>query len=91
MLSEIGRGFNEIVVYKERIFSQMRQVLLFTLYAWFADVMSPYVYCRVMQLLDAASCPVVCGLQVDVPGVESFDLYPSPLPDLFLGAPLVRA
>lgn len=64
MLAQIGRGFSDIVVYKERICAQMT------------------------QLLGMASQPVLTNVELSLPGVKSVELYPFPLPDLFMGAPL---
>jgi hypothetical protein len=64
MLAQIGRGFSDVVVYKENIYQQM------------------------VQLLNMAAVPVMTDLELELPGVRNCELYPFPLPDLFMGAPL---
>lgn len=64
MLAQIGRGFSDVVVYKEKIFSQMN------------------------QLLNMAAVPVITNMMLELDGVENAEVYPFPLPDLFMGAPL---
>jgi len=64
MLAEIGRGFSDVVVYKEKIFGQVN------------------------QLLNVASEPVITNIGMKAPGVKSMDVFPCPIPDLFMGAPL---
>jgi len=54
-------------VYKERIFSQ------------------------IMQLLNMAAVPVLTGVTLEMSGIENVELYPFPIPDLFMGAPLTIA
>jgi hypothetical protein len=64
MLAQIGRGFSDVVVYKEKIFDQM------------------------LQLLNMAAVPVITNVQLSIAGVKGVELYPFPVPDLFMGAPL---
>jgi hypothetical protein len=55
------------VVYKERIYSQM------------------------LQLLNMAAIPVLTNVQLSIAGIKGVELYPFPIPDLFMGAPLTIA
>lgn len=64
MLSQIGSGFSDVVVYKEKIYEQM------------------------VQLVTMASVPVLTQCKLEVPGIKEVELYPFPVPDLFIGAPL---
>ena len=65
MLAEIGRGFDDVVVYRENIYRKMT------------------------RLLERASVPVLTNIELDMPGLDEVELYPFPIPDLFLNGPLV--
>lgn len=64
MLSTMGRGFSDVVVFKDNIFNQMSRLL---------------EMCRV---------PIIINTEVEIPGVTDLEIFPSPMPDLFLGSPL---
>jgi len=64
MLSNIGRGFSDVVVYSECIYEQ------------------------IVQLIEMAAVPVLTNVSLNVPGVSNLEVYPFPVPDLFMGAPL---
>eukprot|EP00456_Euglypha_rotunda_P021248 TRINITY_DN1829_c0_g1_i2.p1 TRINITY_DN1829_c0_g1~~TRINITY_DN1829_c0_g1_i2.p1 ORF type:complete len:319 (+),score=40.06 TRINITY_DN1829_c0_g1_i2:78-1034(+) len=49
------------------------------------------IYWQVSNLLRMASVPVLTNITLDMDGIESVDLYPNPVPDLFCGAPLQLA
>eukprot|EP00486_Rosalina_sp_Unknown_P002218 CAMPEP_0201575932 /NCGR_PEP_ID=MMETSP0190_2-20130828/21376_1 /ASSEMBLY_ACC=CAM_ASM_000263 /TAXON_ID=37353 /ORGANISM="Rosalina sp." /LENGTH=670 /DNA_ID=CAMNT_0048006147 /DNA_START=227 /DNA_END=2239 /DNA_ORIENTATION=+ len=66
MLSKLGRGFSDIVVYRERIYHKMD------------------------HLLRMANTPVLTDIEVGLKGDE-IEIYPFPIPDLFIGAPVVIA
>lgn len=36
-----------------------------------------------------ANCPVLTDVSIDIEGVEECEIYPFPIPDLFLGAPII--
>jgi len=38
--------------------------------------------------LNMAAVPVLTNITVQIPGVSGLELYPFPVPDLFMGAPL---
>jgi len=63
MLAEIGRGFSDVVVYKEKIYAQ------------------------IIQLLNMASVPILTNVGLKIAGIQA-ELFPDPIPDLFMGAPL---
>ncbi len=67
MLSQIGRGFSDVVIYKERIYSQ------------------------ILQLLNMAATPILTNVSLEMTGLANVELYPFPIPDLFMGAPLTIA
>lgn len=54
-------------------------------------VYSEQIYGRVQQLMNMASTPVLTSLSLALEGVEQCELYPFPLRDLFVGAPLLVA
>lgn len=67
MLSQLGRGFNDIIQYRERIYSQ------------------------VLTLIDhTTSLPVLTDitLEMDDTCMSDLSIYPYPIPDLYMGAPL---
>jgi len=66
MLSKLGRGFSDIVVYKEHIYHKMD------------------------HLLRMANTPVLTDIEIGLKGDE-IEIYPFPIPDLFIGAPVVVA
>jgi len=66
MLSKLGRGFSDVVVYRERIYS------------------------KIDHLLKMASTPVLTDLEIGFLG-KDIEVYPFPVPDLFVHAPLVIA
>jgi hypothetical protein len=50
-----------------------------------------HIYEQVTMLLSMAELPVLTDLTIDMENVDDCQIYPFPLPDLFLGAPLVVA
>lgn len=44
---------------------------------------------KIDRLMGKASAPVMLNISLDLPGVEYVELYPNPIPDLFMGAPLL--
>ena len=44
---------------------------------------------QITQLLTMANVPVLTDVSLDIDGVEECELYPFPVPDLFLGAPII--
>ena len=66
MLSKMGRGFNDIVVYKERI------------------------YHKIDHLLRMAATPVLTDIELGIKADEQ-EIYPFPVPDLFVHSPIVVA
>jgi hypothetical protein len=54
-------------------------------------VYSEQIYGRVQQLMNMASTPVLTNLSIAMEGVDQCELYPFPLRDLFVGAPLLVA
>jgi hypothetical protein len=44
---------------------------------------------QISYLVQMASVPVLTDVELDIDGVDACELYPFPVPDLFLGAPLV--
>jgi hypothetical protein len=52
---------------------------------------SERIYEQVVHLLNMAAIPVITNVALEIPGVRKLDLYPFPIPDLFMGAPLVVA
>lgn len=64
MLAQIGKGFSDVVVYKEQICKQ------------------------VLQLINMASYPVLTDVELTIPDVKEVKMFPFPIPDLFMGAPL---
>eukprot|EP01043_Picozoa_sp_COSAG02_P039971 COSAG02_NODE_3197_length_7187_cov_2.437923_3_plen_217_part_00 len=36
-----------------------------------------------------ANCPVLTDVSIDIEGVDECEIYPFPIPDLFLGAPII--
>lgn len=65
MLSKLGRGFADIVVYRERIYHKMD------------------------HLLRMANTPVLTDIEIGLKG--EIEIYPFPVPDLFIGRPVVVA
>merc|ERR1712154_575416 len=65
MLSKLGRGFADIVVYRERIYHKMD------------------------HLLRMANTPVLTDIEIGLKG--EIEIYPFPIPDLFIGRPVVVA
>eukprot|EP00485_Elphidium_margaritaceum_P000756 CAMPEP_0202688042 /NCGR_PEP_ID=MMETSP1385-20130828/3579_1 /ASSEMBLY_ACC=CAM_ASM_000861 /TAXON_ID=933848 /ORGANISM="Elphidium margaritaceum" /LENGTH=718 /DNA_ID=CAMNT_0049342919 /DNA_START=32 /DNA_END=2188 /DNA_ORIENTATION=- len=65
-LAKIGRGFSDVVVYKE------------------------HIYYKIDRLLRMANTPVLTDIEVGLKSDE-IELYPFPIPDLFIGAPVVIA
>lgn len=59
----------------------------------FSDVVSyqENIYDQMTQLLSMAAVPVMTNISVEFPGVRQFDMYPDPIPDLFMGAPLTQS
>ncbi len=53
--------------------------------------MQESIFPRVTRLLESCSTPVLTSVDVAVAGVQQLELYPMPLPDLFVGAPLLVA
>lgn len=41
------------------------------------------------QMLHAAALPVLSDVQLKVPGLTSMQLFPDPIPDVFVGQPLL--
>ena len=41
------------------------------------------------HLVEMASLPVLTDVAVDIDGVDQCEIYPFPIPDLFVGAPLL--
>jgi len=66
MLAKLGRGFSDVVVYRERIYHKMD------------------------HLLRMANTPVLTDIEVGLKSYE-MEIYPFPIPDLFIGAPVVVA
>eukprot|EP01084_Bolivina_argentea_P183569 316736_1 len=66
MLSKLGRGFSDVVVYRERIYHKMD------------------------HLLRMANTPVLTDIEIGLTSDE-IEIYPFPIPDLFIGAPVVIA
>eukprot|EP01084_Bolivina_argentea_P250608 419975_1 len=66
MLSKLGRGFSDIVVYREKIYHKMD------------------------HLLRMANTPVLTDIEIGLKSDE-IEIYPFPIPDLFIGAPVVIA
>lgn len=56
----------------------------------FCDVVTytEKIYTQMLQLLNMAAVPVLTNVKLDCPDVKSLEIFPSPLPDLFMGAPL---
>merc|ERR1712176_722282 len=63
-LSKLGRGFSDVVVYREKIYHKMD------------------------HLLRMANTPVLTDIEIGLKGDEN-EIYPFPIPDLFIGAPIV--
>ena len=66
MLAKIGRGFSDVVVYKEHIKHKTE------------------------HLVKSASTPVMTDIEFGF-NAKSMEVYPFPVPDLFVGAPIVVA
>jgi len=49
------------------------------------------IYEKMTRLVNRAAVPVLSNISIEMPGVESCELYPFPIPDLFVGAPLMVA
>lgn len=64
MLATMGRGFTDVVHYKEKIF------------------------CQIVQLISTATMPVLTNVALEIDGVHNVEIYPMPIPDLFMGNPL---
>jgi uncharacterized protein YegL len=47
------------------------------------------IYRQMVHLVEMASLPVLTDVEVDIDGVDECELYPFPIPDLFVGAPLI--
>jgi len=65
-LSKLGKGFSDVVVFKEKIYHKMD------------------------HLLRMANTPVLTDIEVGLQG-DQIEIYPFPIPDLFIGAPVVIA
>jgi len=65
-LSKLGRGFSDVVVFKEKIYQKMD------------------------HLLRMANTPVLTDIEIGLQG-DQIEIYPFPIPDLFIGAPIVVA
>jgi hypothetical protein len=46
------------------------------------------VFTQICQLLSMASVPIITDCSVELPGTSKVVIFPDPIPDLFLGAPL---
>jgi hypothetical protein len=64
--------------------------MLATIGRGFTDttVFGEKIYAQMTALLNSASHPLITNISLDLPQDQNIELYPSPLPDLFLGSPL---
>lgn len=44
---------------------------------------------QINHLVQMANCPVLTDVSIDIEGVDECEIYPFPIPDLFLGAPII--
>ena len=47
------------------------------------------IYRQITHLVEMANTPVLTDVSIEIDGVDDCELYPFPIPDLFLGAPLI--